>query len=299
MAPTVARGRAIGSPPCDPPPRHLRPRPSRGWASGRWRGAPAPPPRTPATCSRPSCSAGGTLVDTAHGYAGGAAEDLLGDLLEGPDRDEVVLVTKSGISRSTGSRVVDCSRRRADAPARHLAAPAAHRPRRRVARPHLGRAHAHRGDGQRAGLGGGVRTGPLRRGVQPRRLAGRAHDVAARGIRRPVGGELRRVQPGRSDTRAASSWMPRRRWASGCSRGPRSDAGCWPGATAPPWPRTRGWPPRSSRGSPGGTSATTPGASSRRCTPRPAGSAWPRPSSPSPGCGTGRESPRRSSAPAP
>ena len=56
-------------------------------------------------------SAGGTLVDTAHGYAGGAAEDLLGDLLEGPDRDEVVLVTKSGISRSTGSRVVDCSRR--------------------------------------------------------------------------------------------------------------------------------------------------------------------------------------------
>ena len=25
-------------------------------------------------------SAGGTLVDTAHGYAGGAAEELLGDL---------------------------------------------------------------------------------------------------------------------------------------------------------------------------------------------------------------------------
>jgi aryl-alcohol dehydrogenase-like predicted oxidoreductase len=56
-------------------------------------------------------SAGGTLVDTAHGYAGGAAEDLLGDLLEGPDRDEVVLVTKSGVSRATGNRVVDCSRR--------------------------------------------------------------------------------------------------------------------------------------------------------------------------------------------
>ncbi|GIL34477.1 aldo/keto reductase [Phycicoccus jejuensis] len=56
-------------------------------------------------------SAGGTLVDTAHGYAGGAAEELLGDLLRGPDRDEVVLVTKSGISRSTGHRVVDCSRR--------------------------------------------------------------------------------------------------------------------------------------------------------------------------------------------
>ncbi|KRE62788.1 MULTISPECIES: aldo/keto reductase [Intrasporangiaceae] len=56
-------------------------------------------------------AAGGTLVDTAHGYAGGAAEDLLGDLLDGPDREEVVLVTKSGISRAGGERVVDCSRR--------------------------------------------------------------------------------------------------------------------------------------------------------------------------------------------
>ena len=56
-------------------------------------------------------SAGGTLVDTAHGYAGGLAEDILGDLLEGPDRNEMVIVTKSGVSRSTGSRVVDCSRR--------------------------------------------------------------------------------------------------------------------------------------------------------------------------------------------
>ncbi|MGG5257165.1 aldo/keto reductase [Phycicoccus avicenniae] len=55
--------------------------------------------------------AGGTLLDTAHGYAGGVAEDLLGDLLEGPDRDDVVLVTKSGISRASGERVVDCSRR--------------------------------------------------------------------------------------------------------------------------------------------------------------------------------------------
>ncbi|MGB7819009.1 MAG: aldo/keto reductase [Ornithinibacter sp.] len=55
--------------------------------------------------------AGGTLIDTAHGYAGGAAEELVGDLLAGPDRDEMVLMTKSGISRATGSRVVDCSRR--------------------------------------------------------------------------------------------------------------------------------------------------------------------------------------------
>ena len=56
-------------------------------------------------------AAGGTLVDTAHGYAGGEAESLLGSFLEGTDRDEVVIVTKSGVSRSSGDRVVDCSRR--------------------------------------------------------------------------------------------------------------------------------------------------------------------------------------------
>lgn len=56
-------------------------------------------------------SAGGTLVDTAHGYAGGAAEELLGDLLAGAERSEVVLLTKSGVSRASGERVVDCSRR--------------------------------------------------------------------------------------------------------------------------------------------------------------------------------------------
>ena len=56
-------------------------------------------------------TAGGTLVDTAHGYAGGAAEEIIGDVIDGGDRDEVVLMTKSGISRATGSRVVDCSRR--------------------------------------------------------------------------------------------------------------------------------------------------------------------------------------------
>lgn len=55
-------------------------------------------------------AAGGTLVDTAHGYAGGVAEELLGDLLDGPDRDEVVLVTKSGVAPAGGDRVVDCSR---------------------------------------------------------------------------------------------------------------------------------------------------------------------------------------------
>jgi aryl-alcohol dehydrogenase-like predicted oxidoreductase len=56
--------------------------------------------------------AGGTLVDTAAGYSGGDSERLLGTLLrEGVARDDVVLATKAGISRRTGFRVVDVSRR--------------------------------------------------------------------------------------------------------------------------------------------------------------------------------------------
>lgn len=53
--------------------------------------------------------AGGTLVDTAHGYGDGAAEQILGSLIR-DSREEVVIATKAGISRSTGTRVVDTSR---------------------------------------------------------------------------------------------------------------------------------------------------------------------------------------------
>jgi aryl-alcohol dehydrogenase-like predicted oxidoreductase len=56
--------------------------------------------------------AGGTFIDTAAGYGDGAAEEVLGSLL--PDlapRDDVVICTKAGISRRTGERVVDTSRR--------------------------------------------------------------------------------------------------------------------------------------------------------------------------------------------
>jgi aryl-alcohol dehydrogenase-like predicted oxidoreductase len=54
---------------------------------------------------------GGTLVDTAHGYSDGAAEEFLGRLIEDEvARDEVVICTKAGISRRTGQRVVDTSR---------------------------------------------------------------------------------------------------------------------------------------------------------------------------------------------
>lgn len=55
--------------------------------------------------------AGGTLVDTAHGYAGGRAETILGGLVgEVVPRDEVVLCTKSGVIRRGDARVVDTSR---------------------------------------------------------------------------------------------------------------------------------------------------------------------------------------------
>jgi len=62
-------------------------------------------------------AAGGTVVDTAHGYAAGRSEEILGRLLAHAPRDEVVVVTKAGIGGTaeggqpgTG-RVVDTSRR--------------------------------------------------------------------------------------------------------------------------------------------------------------------------------------------
>jgi aryl-alcohol dehydrogenase-like predicted oxidoreductase len=56
--------------------------------------------------------AGGTLLDTAAGYADGESERLIGQLLASVvDREDVVLATKAGISRRTGERVVDTSRR--------------------------------------------------------------------------------------------------------------------------------------------------------------------------------------------
>jgi aryl-alcohol dehydrogenase-like predicted oxidoreductase len=55
--------------------------------------------------------AGGTLVDTAAGYGDGASEELVGSLIgDVVARDEIVIATKAGISRRTGSRVTDASR---------------------------------------------------------------------------------------------------------------------------------------------------------------------------------------------
>ncbi len=57
-------------------------------------------------------ASGGDLVDTAHGYGDGAAEEMLGALLgHVVGRDEIVLCTKAGITRRSGERVVDTSRR--------------------------------------------------------------------------------------------------------------------------------------------------------------------------------------------
>ncbi len=54
---------------------------------------------------------GGTLLDTAAGYGDGASERLIGSLLgDVVGRDDVVLATKAGISRSSGERVLDTSR---------------------------------------------------------------------------------------------------------------------------------------------------------------------------------------------
>ncbi len=56
--------------------------------------------------------AGGTLLDTAAGYGDGDSESLIGGLLRSTAaREQLVLATKAGISRRTGERVVDTSRR--------------------------------------------------------------------------------------------------------------------------------------------------------------------------------------------
>ncbi len=55
--------------------------------------------------------AGGTLLDTAHAYGGGASEELLGRLLgDVVPRTDVVIATKAGLGTRRGTRVLDSSR---------------------------------------------------------------------------------------------------------------------------------------------------------------------------------------------
>ena len=57
------------------------------------------------------CDAGGTLLDTAHSYADGASEELVGQLLGSVvARDEVVLASKAGVGVRRKERVFDTSR---------------------------------------------------------------------------------------------------------------------------------------------------------------------------------------------
>jgi len=57
------------------------------------------------------CDAGGTLLDTAHSYADGASEDLVGQLLGSVvAREEVVLASKAGVGVRRKERVFDTSR---------------------------------------------------------------------------------------------------------------------------------------------------------------------------------------------
>lgn len=56
-------------------------------------------------------NAGGTLIDTAHGYADGDSELLLGSLLgKTVARDDVILATKAGIYRKNREQRTDTSR---------------------------------------------------------------------------------------------------------------------------------------------------------------------------------------------
>ena len=186
----------------------------------------------------------------------------------GPDRDEVVLVTKSGISRATGNRVVDCSRR---ALMHQLDTSL-----RRLRTDHVDVWLAHTWDEHTpieetvSALVWAVETGRARYvgRLQPRRLAGGAHDVAARGIRGAAGRELGRVQPGRPHARARARrrrGSPRLRAAAVVPARARGAGRALPhhrrGRLAAGLGGVR-------RGSPGGTSATTPAGWSRRCTPR-------------------------------
>ncbi|TDD98067.1 aldo/keto reductase [Jiangella asiatica] len=56
--------------------------------------------------------AGGTLLDTAASYGNGESERLIGALLDSAvPRADLVVATKAGISRASGQRVVDVSRK--------------------------------------------------------------------------------------------------------------------------------------------------------------------------------------------
>ena len=173
--------------------------------------------------------AGGTLVDTAAGYADGDSESLIGRLLgDVVPRDELVIATKAGISRRTGERVTDASRghllRTLDASLARLGVDAVD----------LWQVHIWsdetpgRGDAVRAGPGRLVRPRGVRRHLELHRLAdGAGRDLAARRARAGSRSPRRRSSTPCSTAASSARCCPRARpsgWA--CSRGRRSAGAC-------------------------------------------------------------------------
>ena len=204
--------RSLGLPPC---PRHddLGPH--------------APTRRAPASSCARSSTPGGTLVDTAHGYSDGASEEIIGRLIDDDvPREDLVICTKSGISRRSGQPGRRHLAAQPAEPARHLARTTRHRPRRPVAGPHLVRRGPADRDAVGARVGRQHRPGALRRGLELQRLAGRAGDVAARAGAGPVGGQRGRVLPDQPHAPSRTCSPPPRPSGSGCSPGPRWGVGC-------------------------------------------------------------------------
>ena len=173
--------------------------------------------------------AGGTLIDTAAGYGGGASEEMIGSLLsQVVDRDNVVIATKGGISRRSGERVVDVSRGALAARSRHVAGPARGRLRRPVAGPHLvlRRTAGRDTDGTRRR---GVQwAGAIRRHLQLLRLADRTgrHAPTVRRRPGPTGLHPGRVLAAAARNRARGGSGRRGARTRDPARGHRSVAAC-------------------------------------------------------------------------
>ena len=184
---------------------------------------------------------GVTFIDTADAYGAtyGASEEMIGEALQG-QRDEFVrrdqVRRRAGGARAWSGRVTALRRRGG----RGQPASAAHGPHRPLPVPLPRRRHADRGDALGAHRPRPRGEGPLRRLLEPRRLAGRRRGLdgahaRARAVR--LGPEpLLPARPAASRT----SWCRRaRRSGSACCRTSRWPTGCSPASTSAARPRRR------------------------------------------------------------
>ena len=143
--------------------------------------------RRPSSCAC-SSSPGGTLVETADGYGGGIAQDVLAGLLRrAVSRDDLVIAGPQPARRRPARR-----RRRARGAAGRAgpaAAPAGHRLPRPVAAARLGSGRPAGRDARRRRRGGDVRAGALR---GARRAGGLAARHGGRAGPRAVAARRRR-----------------------------------------------------------------------------------------------------------